>query len=122
MSVGDNIREARIKKGLNQKELAEMLTQKGINVGNTTISNWENGTSKPDPDTIEEICKLLDVDGNFILGFAKKQDDNNAFDELNVLFSKHKDILTDDDKEYIKFIIEKRKKEIDKQLGEDNDI
>ena len=122
MSVGDNIREARIKKGLNQKELAEMLTQKGINVGNTTISNWENGTSKPDPDTIEEICKLLDVDGNFILGFAKKQDDNNAFDELNVLFSKHKDILTDDDKEYIKFIIEKRKKEIDRQLGEGNDI
>lgn len=122
MSVGDNIREARIKKGLNQKELAEMLTQKGINVGNTTISNWENGTSKPDPDTIEEICKLLDVDGNFILGFAKKQDDNNAFDELNVLFSKHKDILTDDDKEYIKFIIEKRKKEIDRQIGEGNDI
>ena len=122
MSVGDNIREARIKKGLNQKELAEMLTQKGINVGNTTISNWENGTSKPDPDTIEEICKLLDVDGNFILGFAKKQDDNNAFDELNVLFSKHKDILTDDDKEYIKFKIEKRKKEIDRQLGEGNDI
>lgn len=39
-------------------------------------------------------------------------------DEFEILFDKHKDILTDDDKEYIKFIIEKRKKEIDKELGE----
>ena len=36
--------------------------------------------------------------------------------ELDVLFDKHKDILTDDDKETIKFIIEKRKREIDKEL------
>jgi len=46
------------------------------------------------------------------------QDNKNSFDELELLFDKHKDILTDDDKEYIKFIIEKRKKEIDKELGE----
>lgn len=116
MSVGDNIRTARINKGLNQKELAELLTKKGINIGNTTISNWENGTSKPDPDTIEEICKILDVDGNFILGFSKPE---NKISELDILFDKNKDILTDDDKEYIKFIIEKRKKDIDKELGED---
>lgn len=42
----------------------------------------------------------------------------NSFDELEILFDKHKDILTQDDKDYIKFIIEKRKKEIDKELGE----
>lgn len=41
---------------------------------------------------------------------------NNVPDELDLLFSKNKDILTDDDKDYIKFIIEKRKKEIDKEL------
>lgn len=40
-------------------------------------------------------------------------------DELDVLFDKHKDILTDDDKETIKFIIEKRKREIDKELNEE---
>lgn len=45
--------------------------------------------------------------------------DNNTFDELELLFNKNKDILTDDDKEYMKFIIEKRKKEIDKQLNEE---
>ena len=41
MSVGDRIRNARINKGINQKELANMLTKKGISIGNTTISNWE---------------------------------------------------------------------------------
>ena len=46
-----------------------------------------------------------------------KQDD--SFDELELLFSKNKDILTDEDKEYMRFIIEKRKREIDKQLGEE---
>lgn len=36
--------------------------------------------------------------------------------ELDVLFDKHKDILTDSDKTIIKTIIEQRKKEIDKEL------
>ena len=116
MSVGDNIRSARIKKNLNQKELADKLSARGVKVGNTTISNWESGFSKPDPDTISVLCEILDVDANFILDFYKN---NNNFDETNVLFDKYKDILTDDDKETIKFLIEKRKREIDKQLGED---
>ena len=71
MSVGDNIRIARIKKGINQKELAEMLNAQGIKIGNTTICNWENGTSKPDPDTIAILCNLLNVDANYILDFKK---------------------------------------------------
>jgi len=53
-------------------------------------------------------------------GDLSTQENNNQpiFDELELLFDKHKDILTDDDKETIKFLIEKRKREIDKQLGE----
>ena len=39
-------------------------------------------------------------------------------DEVELLFDKNKNILTQDDNDYIKFIIEKRKKEIDKELGE----
>lgn len=36
-------------------------------------------------------------------------------DELEILFNKNKDILTEDDRETIRFIVEKRKKDIDKQ-------
>ncbi|MDO4369648.1 MAG: helix-turn-helix transcriptional regulator [bacterium] len=45
--------------------------------------------------------------------------DNSVFDETNVLFDKYKDLLTEDDKETIRFIIEKRKRKIDKELGKD---
>ena len=43
----------------------------------------------------------------------------NKFDELELLFDKNKDILTDEDKEYMKFIIEKRRRDVDKQLGDE---
>ena len=42
-----------------------------------------------------------------------------SFDELDILFDKYKDVLTEHDKEHIKFIIEQRQKEIDKELGEE---
>lgn len=54
---------------------------------------------------------------DFFINYFESQ--KKPLDELDILFSKHKDILTDEDKEYMRFIIEKRKKEIDKQLGED---
>ena len=68
------------------------------------------------------LIKRLLLDGKMekdLTGKNLAKDKEVPFDELEVLFDKHKDILTDDDKEYIKFIIEKRKKEIDKELGED---
>jgi len=35
--------------------------------------------------------------------------------EFEILFDKYKDILTEDDKEHMRFIIEKRIRDIDKQ-------
>ncbi|MCM1052496.1 MAG: helix-turn-helix domain-containing protein [Ruminococcus sp.] len=113
MSVGDNIRTARINKGLNQKELAEMLTKKGIKIGNTTICNWENGTSKPDPDTIAILCNILDVDANYILDFNRVTLNNN--DKYAMLFSKIKD-LPEDKQKIIFNVTESVMKEIDENL------
>lgn len=113
MSVGDNIRAARINSKLNQKELAEKLKEKGVDVGNTTISNWENGTSKPDPDTIEKICQILNVDGNYILGF--KNIENIVDDKTAMLFSKLKD-LPPEKQQIILNVTESIINEIDKEL------
>lgn len=117
MSVGDKIRTARINKKYNQKELADLLASYNIKVGNTTISNWENGTSKPDPDTLEVLCKILEVDANFILGFDSIYEKEQ--DELDVLFDKTKPYLNEYDKAIIKTILQEKRKEIDKQLGEE---
>lgn len=82
----------------------------------TTVREWTNGTAYPRIDKIEAMANYFGIlKSDLIENKNKKQE----FDELEILFDKNKDILTEDDKEYIKFIIEKRKKEIDKQLGED---
>lgn len=104
MSVGDNIRTARINQGMTQYQLAEMLQQKGAIVGNTTISNWEKGISKPDPDTIEKLCLILNVDANFILGFNKEKN-VNTLDELEILYNKTKDILSDSERATVSFVM-----------------
>ena len=61
----------------------------------------------PSLDMITKITKYLNIYYNFI---SKDLTINSVsfFDELELLFSKNKDILTDDEKVYIRFIIEKR--------------
>lgn len=60
VNIGDRIRDARKSAGLTQKQLADM-----IGVSNTSISNWETGLSRPDPDAIQYLCWALKVDPNF---------------------------------------------------------
>lgn len=62
--LGRNIRKARSKKGWTQKQLAE-----AIGVKHNSISDWENGKSKPYADTLELIMGALDVDANTLLGW-----------------------------------------------------
>lgn len=50
------IRELREENGLTQKKLAEMLGNAQRNV-----SNWENGTSEPDCETIVKLADIFGV-------------------------------------------------------------
>lgn len=61
MSFGSNLKNARIAKGLTQKELADMIGAK-----HNSISNWENDQNKPDPDLIELICGVLGITPNYL--------------------------------------------------------
>lgn len=117
MPLGENIKKARAKKGMNQKQLAEALKEKDIDVGNTTISNWENGINKPDPDTISALCEILGTDANYLLDFNKEaiENPNNEIDQL--LFSKAKN-LSEEDKIVVMNVIDAIKKKID----EENDL
>lgn len=56
VNVLNVIKKYRVNKGLSQKELSELLG-KSKNV----VSNWENGVNKPDVDTIERLCEILDI-------------------------------------------------------------
>ena len=67
MTFGEKIRQARKAKKMTQKELAQL-----INAKHNSVSNWENDQNKPDPDTIELLCGVLDLTPNELLGVSDK--------------------------------------------------
>lgn len=66
MTLGERIRSARKLKRMTQKELASK-----IGAAHNSVSDWENNKNKPDPDTIELICGVLDITPNYILGSSE---------------------------------------------------
>ena len=106
-----NLKYLRERKDYDQQTLADKL-----GVPRTTLACWENGIRTPKVEKIKTIADVLGVDIDIISRDYSKEN-SQSFDELEVLFSNNKDILTEDDKEYIKFIIDKRKKEIDEEKG-----
>ena len=50
------IKQLRKEAGMKQSELAKIL-----NVGQSTISGWENGTFEPDRKTLRKIANLFNV-------------------------------------------------------------
>ena len=61
-NIGKNIRYLRNKANLTQEELAERLF-----VTRQTVSNYENGKSRPDVDMIVKIGEILDADANAVI-------------------------------------------------------
>ena len=76
MPLAQNLKLARIRKVLKQEELAK-LVGKSKNV----ISNWERGDNKPDADTLFDLCDILDVDANYLLGWENNQNLSLSIDE-----------------------------------------
>ncbi len=99
MNLGENIKKARIKKNLTQEELAEKLSTNN-KIGFTTISNWERNYSKPDPDTLFQLCKILEVDANYMFNWipsdlSEKESIVDSLKKKN--FLDENDDLTDED-------------------------
>lgn len=63
-NIGQHIRNLRKEKGLTQDALAAQL-----HVTRQTISNYENGKSEPDLDTLVRIAEVLGTDVNDLLAF-----------------------------------------------------
>ena len=60
-TLNENIKKFRELRKMNQKQLADFLQK-----SRAVISNWERGANSPDPDTIEQICKVLNVTPNML--------------------------------------------------------
>jgi transcriptional regulator with XRE-family HTH domain len=80
--IGNKIKELRKKKGLSQEELAESAC-----VNLRTIQRIENNESEPRGNTLNQICRALDVNVEEILDYGKQTDNNYLiFFHLSVMF------------------------------------
>lgn len=63
LEFGSKLKDARVKKGLSQQELADQLF-----VARQTVSRWENGSRYPDYDTLGRLSEILGVSASELLG------------------------------------------------------
>ena len=69
MDFGNNIKELRIKKGMTQKDLANVL-----NVTAQAVSRWENNEVEPSISTINQMAELFDCSIDELFGKTKKEE------------------------------------------------
>lgn len=62
-NFNENLKEARLKSGLSQKELSE-----NIGVAKSTYSLYESGKREPNVNTIKKIASTLNVSADILLG------------------------------------------------------
>ena len=110
-----NLKFIRQEKGISQQELANK-----IGTDRSTISRWENDEMDITISNALLIANFFNIPMEDLTGKDLTIQENfDSFDELGILFDKNKKYLTESDKNIIKAIIEERKKEIDKELGEE---
>ena len=112
----------RLQKAINLSGLKPIEVANKTGLDKSLISCYLSGKYNAGDENLEKLANVLNVNEAWLRGYdvdingnSNIENDNN-FDELELLFSKTKDILTEDDRDMIRFVIEKRKKEIDKQL------
>ncbi len=100
-SFNIKLKNARLEKNLTQKELAQKITELGRKTSNTAVANWESGLNKPDIDTLELICKVLNKDGNYFF------DDLLMKEKIDLSALNNEDII--EVKNYIDYIKSRKK-------------
>ena len=103
-----NLKYLRTIKKISQQQLADKLE-----IDRSTISKWETGDFDPTVGNVISIANALGVPIADLVG-TDMQFEGVYVDELEELFLQYKHLLTDDDRDTIRFIIEKRVKENEK--------
>ena len=86
MTIGERIKHLRLKKGITQTELADVLKTTKQN-----IYKYENGIITNIPsDKIEEIARYFQVSPSYLMGW--EENESAEPDELNILIQKYDNI------------------------------
>lgn len=67
--IKNRIKELRVKKGLTQKQLAQL-----VNKSVTGLASWEQGLSEPSVNDIRALCEIFEVSADYLLGLTDSDD------------------------------------------------
>lgn len=98
LTFGERLKTARQSKKMTQKELALKIGAK-----HNSISDWENNKNKPDPDTIELLCGILEISPNYLIGSKSGM----VFSPTEIDILKDYRSLDSHGKEMVDFVLEK---------------
>ncbi len=112
---------SRLQTAINLSGLKPIEVANRTGLDKSLISCYLSGKYKPGDENLSKLADVLNVSEIWLQGYDVDLDGSMSanykpIDELEILFSKNKDILTESDKAVIRTIIEERKKEIDKEL------
>lgn len=112
--VANNIKAARTKANMTQMSLADEM-----GVSYQAVSNWERGNSMPDISRLQELCRILDISFEELVGEKSRQTDN-----IEKLMSDEESEITLDDLVPIAPLIkpDKIEKKVDDLIKNENDI
>ena len=73
ISIGSNIREIRLSKGIKQVDMVARLQLKGLEISVYSYNRIEKGTQNPTVIFLSLICDILDCDFNDIFRGSSSQ-------------------------------------------------
>jgi len=81
----ENLKAARLRKGLSQQEVADL-----VGVAKSTYSMWETGNREPNLMRIIALTKALDVSGDELLGIVPMNRTETEFYELQMKYGEER--------------------------------
>ena len=118
--LSSNIKHLRILNKKTQEEIGEVC-----NKTNTAVSNWEKGIREPDAVDLSALSTYFNVSIDDLmlkdLRFYEDNSENCLSNKTQLLFNKTKDILSDDDRATMEFIMQKNINNYEKNKNEKGD-
>ena len=102
--LASNIKYLRIRKNITQKQIGKFCNKSDV-----AVYYWESGSREPNSIDLVKLSVLFNVSVDDLI--SKDLRIEQKIDEIEILFNKYKNLLNEEDKDMIKFIIEKRKNE-----------
>ena len=109
MAFAVRLKELRKQAHLTQVELAKRL-----GIGQSSYADWERGKKKPTQENLVKIAQILNVTIDYLVGNFDEEITNNKLEDIEILFRKNSEGLTDEEKslfrqELIAFMEERKK-------------